>query len=154
MNLNVAHVHLLLNHFPTVGLVVALSLLLVALAKGDSALERIGLGLLVVISLVTLPAYISGNAADIAIAGFPDVSATMVLEHHDAALLAFALMAAVAEVDLLLAGSNGDPELRQSLATVRAESLFNCRPIRSAFLEVEERSTPTSTPTEEAICGR
>lgn len=37
--------------------------------------------------------------------------------HHE---LNNPLMAAVAEVDLLLARSNGDPELRQSLATVRA----------------------------------
>ena len=50
MNLNVVHVHLIANHVPTVGLVVALSLLLVAFAKKDDELKRITLGVFFVVA--------------------------------------------------------------------------------------------------------
>jgi len=95
MNLNVVHVHLIANHVPTVGLVVALSLLLVAFAKKDEELKRITLGVFFVIALMTLPIYISGSAADIAIKDRPDISAAAVRAHKDVALVACALMGVV-----------------------------------------------------------
>ena len=95
MNLNVVHVHLIANHVPTVGLVVALSLLLVAFARKDEELKRITLGVFFVIALMTLPIYISGSAADIAIKDRPDISAAAVRAHKDVALVAFALMGVV-----------------------------------------------------------
>ena len=98
MNLNVVHFHLIANHVPTVGLVVALSLLLVALAKKDEALKRITLGVVFVIALMTLPIYISGSAADIAIKDRPDISAANVRAHKDVALVAFVLMGVVGAV--------------------------------------------------------
>jgi uncharacterized membrane protein len=98
MNLNVVHFHLIANHVPSVGLVVALSLLLVALAKRDEELKRITLALFFAIALVTLPVYISGSAADIAIKERPDISAANVRAHKDVALLAFALMGVVGAV--------------------------------------------------------
>jgi hypothetical protein len=98
MNLNVVHFHLIANHVPTVGLVVALSLLLVALAKKDEELKRITLGVLFVIALMTLPIYVSGSAADIAIKDRPDISAATVRAHKDVALVAFVLMGVVGAV--------------------------------------------------------
>ena len=93
--MNVVHFHLVANHVPTVGLVVALSLLLVALAKRDEELKRVSLGVFFVIALMTLPVYISGSATDIAVADVPEISSTIVRIHKDAALVAFALMGAV-----------------------------------------------------------
>jgi hypothetical protein len=95
MNPNVVHFHLVANHVPTVGLVVALSLLLVALAKRGEELKRVSLGVFFVIALITLPVYISGSATDIAVADLPEISATVVRIHKDAALVAFAFMGVV-----------------------------------------------------------
>ena len=39
---NVAHLHLLLNHVPTVGAVVALGLLLLSIMRRDEPLQRAG----------------------------------------------------------------------------------------------------------------
>ena len=43
MNLNLAHVHLLLNHFPTIGMIVGLGLFLVAIVAKSDDLKRASL---------------------------------------------------------------------------------------------------------------
>src|SRR6185295_7643067 len=60
---NVAHLHLLLNHIPTVGSVVGLGLLLLALVRRSEHLTHAGLEVLFAIALLTLPAYMSGVGA-------------------------------------------------------------------------------------------
>lgn len=95
MSLNVAHFHLVFNHVPTIGTVIALGELLVALAMKDEALKRISLGVFFLIALVTLPVYISGNATASSIKDLAGVSATAVRTHQDAAMFAFAMMEVV-----------------------------------------------------------
>ena len=50
---NFAHVHLLLNHVPTIGSVVALGLLIVAFIRRDEGLKLVGLEVLFAIALLT-----------------------------------------------------------------------------------------------------
>jgi hypothetical protein len=90
--MNIPHLHLLLNHFPTIGTMVALGLLLLSFARPSDALKRASLEVFFVIALLTLPAYLSGNAAQAAIQGRDDVSEEAILEHQDSALQALALM--------------------------------------------------------------
>ena len=87
-----AHMHLLLNHVPTVGMVTALGVLLLALVRQNDHLKHVSFELLFVIALVTLPAYLSGVAAQQAIQNLPDVSEARIVTHHDAALQGFLLM--------------------------------------------------------------
>ncbi len=86
---NVAHLHLLLNHVPTVGATVALGLLLVALIRRDEPLQRAGLEVLFVIAVLTLPVYLSGVAAHQKLRDQPEISDTAIRVHHDAALAGF-----------------------------------------------------------------
>jgi len=86
---NIAHLHLLLNHVPTVGSVVALGLLLLAFARRDESLKLAGLEVLFVIALLTLPAYLTGAAANQQIRKLPEVSELAVRVHQDAALAGF-----------------------------------------------------------------
>ena len=90
--MNLAHLHLLLNHFPTIGTVIGLGLFLVALVGKNDDLKRAGLGVFFVIALLALPAYMTGNAAQAAITGRPDVSEALIEAHQQAALLAFVFM--------------------------------------------------------------
>jgi uncharacterized membrane protein len=92
MNLNLVHLHLLLNHFPTVGTVIALSLFGCALIGRNEDLKRASLAVFFVIALVSLPAYMSGNAALDAITGRPDITEASLIAHQDAALLALIFM--------------------------------------------------------------
>src|SRR5207247_7319187 len=91
---NLAHLHLLLNHVPTVGSVVALGLLLLALVRRDEPLKHAGLEVLFVIAVLTLPVYMSGVAAHQKLRNRPDVSANAdnaIRVHQDAALTGFAV---------------------------------------------------------------
>jgi hypothetical protein len=86
---NVAHLHLLLNHVPTVGSVAALGLLLMAFARRSEHLTHAGLEVLFVIAVLTLPAYVTGVAAQQQLRQRPDVTVDAIRVHHDAALIGF-----------------------------------------------------------------
>lgn len=88
-DLNFTHLHLLLNHVPTIGSVVALGLLLLAFVRRDDHLKHVGLEVLFVIALVTLPVYVSGLAAQYELRNRPEVSVDAIRVHHDAALIGF-----------------------------------------------------------------
>ncbi len=89
---NLAHVHLLLNHVPTVGSVVALGLLIAAFIRRDEGLKLVGLEVLFAIALLTLPAYMTGVAAFQKLRGQPGVSDTAIRLHQDVALYGFTWM--------------------------------------------------------------
>jgi hypothetical protein len=86
---NVTHLHLLLNHVPTVGAVVALGLLIVAFIRRDEPLKLVGLEVLFVIAVLTLPVYMSGVAAHQKLRDQPGLSDNAMRVHQDAALAGF-----------------------------------------------------------------
>jgi hypothetical protein len=89
---NLAHLHLLMNHVPTVGSVAALGLLLLAFVRRNEHLKHVGLELLFVIAVLTLPVYVSGVAAHFELRKVPEISNDAMLVHQDAALIGFAVM--------------------------------------------------------------
>jgi uncharacterized membrane protein len=90
--MNLAHVHLLLNHFPTVGFAVGLGLFLIALVTKNENFKRTGMIIFVVMSLLAFATYVSGNAAQMVLKGREGVSDALIKAHQDAALLAFMFM--------------------------------------------------------------
>src|SRR5215471_12398623 len=90
--MNLAHVHLLLNHFPTVGFAVGLGLFLIALVTRNENFKRTGMIIFVVMSLLAFATYVSGNAAQMVLKGREGVSDALIKAHQDAALLAFMFM--------------------------------------------------------------
>jgi hypothetical protein len=86
---NVAQLHLLLNHVPTIGSVVVLGLLLLAFARRNEHLTHAGLEVLFVIAVLTLPAYVTGVAAQQQLRERSDVVVDAIRMHHDAALMGF-----------------------------------------------------------------
>jgi hypothetical protein len=88
------HWHLVLNHLPSVGTLVAVCLLAGARYTASRDLTRASLLLFVVLALMGIPAFITGGAAGSAIQGAPDVSEAAVSAHQDAALLALATLLA------------------------------------------------------------
>jgi uncharacterized membrane protein len=90
--MNLAHLHLLLNHIPTVGFAVGLCLFLVALIQKDEKVQRVGLGILFAVAVLCIPAYLTGVAASEIMQDRPGISTELMAAHQDAALSAFALM--------------------------------------------------------------
>lgn len=91
-SLTLPHLHLLLNHVPTVGTVAGLGLLLLALVRRNDHLMRASLEVLFVVALLTLPVYLSGVAAEGRIEGLAGVSDAAIKAHETAALPAYLLM--------------------------------------------------------------
>jgi hypothetical protein len=90
--LNAAHLHLVLNHVPTLGAFVGLGLLLMALIRRNEALQQIGLEVLFIIALVTLPVFVTGAAARPALKNGPAFSDTALRSHLDAAIAGFTVI--------------------------------------------------------------
>lgn len=90
--MNLAHVHLLLNHFPVIGTLIALGLFLGSIVGKSEDLKRAALVVFLGIALLAIPTYMSGNAAQSAITGLPGVSDALIVRHEDAALLAYVFM--------------------------------------------------------------
>ena len=62
--MDLTHLHLLLNHVPTVGTIMALGLLIFGLAGKSFDLKRASLVMFLGISLVTIATYVTGNIAE------------------------------------------------------------------------------------------
>jgi uncharacterized membrane protein len=92
MNLNLAHVHLLLNHFPTIGMIVGLGLFVVAILGKSDDLKRASLGIFFSIALLSIPTFATGTSARLALAKAPEVSTAMIDAHETAAFVALAFM--------------------------------------------------------------
>lgn len=82
------HWHLVLNHFPSVGAIVAVCLLLGARFTKSQDLTRAALLLFVVLALVAIPVFITGGAAQFDVEDLPGFSQGALLAHEDAALVA------------------------------------------------------------------
>lgn len=90
--MNLAHLHLLLNHFPIIGTLVGVGLFLFSLVGKNDDLRRAGLITLAVMALLSLPAFFSGIGAEGAIEKLPGVSAALIDRHEGAAILALLFM--------------------------------------------------------------
>lgn len=96
---NSAHLHLLLNHVPTVGFGLALALFFVGQFRKNDDLKRTSLVIFFVVAVVSIATYVTGNAAEAVLRGTeavpaypPGVVPAAIRVHEDAALLAFAFM--------------------------------------------------------------
>ena len=92
MPLNLVHLHLLLNHVPTVGTVIALGLLLLSIGMRSDDVRRASLAVFFALALAALPTYMTGYSAQAALKGRPGVSADTVDRHQRAALLALVVI--------------------------------------------------------------
>ncbi|PYR64569.1 MAG: hypothetical protein DMF88_22810, partial [Acidobacteria bacterium] len=89
---DLAHVHLLLNHFPTIGTILGLGLLLLSFIRKNEHLRKVSFEVIFLIALATFPVYVSGAAAAEALKGAAGVSAAAITAHNDAALGSFIMM--------------------------------------------------------------
>jgi uncharacterized membrane protein len=89
---DLAHLHLLLNHFPTMGTILGVGLLLLSFIRKNDHLKKVSFEVLFLIALATMPVYVSGSAAAEALKGQSGASQQAIVAHNDAALGSFILM--------------------------------------------------------------
>jgi hypothetical protein len=90
--MDLTHIHLLLNHFPTIGFLIGGGLFVLSLIMNSDDLKRASLAVLLGISLIAIPTYMSGNGAQDGIKSLPGVSKALIEDHEGAALVAIAFM--------------------------------------------------------------
>ena len=86
------HLHIVLNHFPLIGSIFILGLLIASVYMKNDDMRRVSLILWVVLGLLAIPTYITGAAAGWAYADRTDISTQLLDAHRDAALIAFVFL--------------------------------------------------------------
>jgi hypothetical protein len=85
---NAAHWHLVVNHLPVVGSLAALLLLGWAFIKNTDDLKRVALASLVLVAIVSIPAFLTGEPSESYTKGLPGISARWMSNHEDMAEIA------------------------------------------------------------------
>jgi len=90
--MNLAHIHIVLNHIPSLGSMAGLLLLAAAVYTKNDALKKFSFMVLVMIALAVLPTYITGAEAQRAVRSQPAVSRAMIQVHQNAAMVTIVMM--------------------------------------------------------------
>ena len=98
--MNWVHIHLLLNHVPVIGIVLAVPILAWGIGRRSEEVIRLSLVLLAALAAVTIVVYLTGEPAEEAVEGLSGVSESLIERHEEAALLATAAFAAIGALAL------------------------------------------------------
>lgn len=90
--MNPEHLHIVLNHIPTIGFGIGLGLYAIALFLKQEDLRRVGLVIFFLAAAVTVVTYVSGNDAREMLKETEAISDALMQAHESAALIAFIFM--------------------------------------------------------------
>lgn len=88
--MNWPHIHLMLNHAPVIGVLLALALLLIGMFRDRSGLKEAAFVTLVLTGALAAIVYYTGDAAGELLGSLPDISQADLLAHSTMALYALA----------------------------------------------------------------
>jgi uncharacterized membrane protein len=90
--MNWAYFHLFLNHFPIIGVLIGTCILIAGMFYKNQCATLSGLATNVFASLMAMLAYLTGDPAEKAVKGFPDVAQSLMSRHEDIASVAMYLL--------------------------------------------------------------
>ena len=94
------HLHLMLNHVPVIGAMLAILLLALAVARRSSELGKASLGLFALLGAVSIVVFLTGEPAEELVETLPGFSEAITERHEEAALVATIAMAALGALAL------------------------------------------------------
>lgn len=113
------HVHLLLNHIPVIGMVFGFLVFLLGVWRKNDSWARLGMGMFVVVAIVSVVTMLTGEGAEEAVEHLPGVTDGIIEEHEEAAKLASIAAYVLGGVSLLgLLWVRGRPLPRALTVTV------------------------------------
>ncbi len=95
MAVNWAHLHLMINHIPVIGLPGAVLLLLYAVVRKSEEVQRVAFGAIILVAILTIGVYLSGQAAENMVKKLPGVTEEAIGRHEDVADLSLILIEAL-----------------------------------------------------------
>ncbi len=99
--MNWAHVHLLINHVPIIGVIGALLLLVYSLIRKSEEVKMVSFGLFVLVALMTFAVYFTGEAAQKVVKDLPGVTEAYIGRHEEMAGIALTSMAVLGVAALI-----------------------------------------------------
>ena len=119
--MNAAHLHLVLNHIPLIGIGFTLILLIIAFLRNSSELLTIALIFSVMVALITIPVYLTGEPAEEVVEDLPGVSESVIEQHEESAEISFILAevtGAIALISLITLGYSQNYGRKLSMITL------------------------------------
>ena len=89
--MNLAHVHLLLNHLPVLGIPFALALYGLGVVQKSNDLKRASYLFAMLIAVLTVPTYLTGEPAEDLVEGVAGVTEAFIEKHEEPALVSLVL---------------------------------------------------------------
>ena len=99
--MNPAHLHIILNHIPVIGIPFGIAILSYAFLRKSAEIRTLGLLVFVVIALITIPTYLAGKAAEDIVEDLPGVSEQLIDNHQRAATIALAATSVLGGLSLV-----------------------------------------------------
>jgi len=90
--MNWAHVHLMINHIPVLGILGAILILFYTLIRKSEEVKMVSFVLFAIIALITLAVYFTGGAAEKVVKNLPGVTETYIGRHEEIKSLTLVLM--------------------------------------------------------------
>jgi len=83
--MNAAHVHLVLTHFPIIGTIFGVLILIYALITNNTSVKKVAYGIFVFTAIVSIPVFLSGENAEEIVEDLPGVSERLIENHEELA---------------------------------------------------------------------
>jgi uncharacterized membrane protein len=99
--MNGAHLHLVLNHFPVMGLIFCLAMLMAGILRKSEELTRTGMVFLIAVAVISIPVYLTGEPAEEIVEHMPGVSEQALESHEEAGLMALITLEVIGAFALL-----------------------------------------------------
>ena len=123
--MNWAHVHLILNHIPLIGIGFVILLFIIALLRKSNELIDVSLIFVVIVALWAIPAYLTGEPAEEIVEDLPGISEELIKEHEEQAEIAFILVEVTGAIALItLIARRYSNKLGQRLAILTLVALI------------------------------
>ncbi len=90
--MNATHLHLILNHFPIVGTLIGFVILIYGLQAKNTSIQKLALYLFIVLAIISIPVYFSGEEAEETIEHLSNISKSDLHEHEEIAEKALVLI--------------------------------------------------------------
>lgn len=122
--MNLAHAHLVLNHVPVVGIFFAVLLYGLGIFRRSTELKRAALLGFVLVALLTIPAFLTGEPAEDAVEHLPGINKATIHNHEEAADISFWVLEGLGVFALaglvLYRGASGAPRWFTAIVLVFA----------------------------------
>lgn len=99
--MDATHIHLLLTHFPIVGTIIGILILIYGIYSKNESVIKVALGTFVAMALLTIPVFLTGEDAAETVENIPGVLESIIEEHEELAEKAIWLMGLLGVLSLI-----------------------------------------------------